>query len=425
MGRPKSESFAKEGEALRASFGQDLSLFDKLKGHKSRSSSFDEQRLERMGSHENDLLDLKAINKRLQPVSKKHVTFAEELCQVQWEDILQYTCPPTPIAYNIFRTRRVINYEEEEQLLTLSWDHALPYSSVDFGAAQLQMHSRMMHKAPTTPAPTTPAPTTTIAPSTSPAATTTEASATKSPAIAEEPFAVEEEEPEPITPEPTEIPKAFGQASVINNDARPNQRAKAKKPTMVYATIGILGVGVLCVFFILRRRRATANTPTLPHHHQRSQAGAYAKISNPHDPYDDVDDMDWDEDGWDEDVPATPRKRMSPDSHNPFSRSRVDTETEMPAPLSTPRAATDSAPIPAIPPPKASTPPPSTLNQPINPFAINHDVFSEFGMVPQVAKSTPPPLPAPAVDTKPSNLFSMEMDDQADASGWDDDDWAT
>ncbi|KDO31326.1 hypothetical protein SPRG_03942 [Saprolegnia parasitica CBS 223.65] len=153
MGRPKSDSFAKEGEALRSSFNQEKTLFDKLKAgvHKSRAGSFDEQRLSRMGSGDDlvvDLLDLKTFNHRLEAVAAsrkaKRVAFAEELCTTHYVDDLQYPCPLSSMPYNIFRTRRVISYEEEEQLLTLSWDNALPYSSVDFGAAVLQMHSRNM-----------------------------------------------------------------------------------------------------------------------------------------------------------------------------------------------------------------------------------------------------------------------------------------
>ncbi|OQR98491.1 hypothetical protein ACHHYP_08579 [Achlya hypogyna] len=151
MGRPKSDSFAKEGEVLRSSLAQDKSLFDKIKAgvHKSRASSFDEQCLSRAGSTElADLLDLQTFNHRLEAVAAsrkvKHVSFATELEHVAWLDETQYPCPESSIAYNIFRTRRVINYEEEEQLLTLAWDHSLPYSSVDFGAAMVQMYSRNM-----------------------------------------------------------------------------------------------------------------------------------------------------------------------------------------------------------------------------------------------------------------------------------------
>ncbi|OQR98420.1 hypothetical protein ACHHYP_20374 [Achlya hypogyna] len=278
---------------------------------------------------------------------------------------------------------------------------------------------------------TAPPPTTTQAPTTAttPAVTTARpALRTSAPTTSVGSDSLDgEASPATTTPPPQEV---------FNGDARPSGRAPRAKPTLMYATIGFFGFGVLCVFFILRRRRA----PGASAHTSRPQStsGAYAKLNNPHDPYDDVDDMDWDEESWDDAAPATPRKRLSPDAHNPFSRGRVAAS----APPATPRAAPPAIPPPAIPPPAPPVrPSASALSQPINPFAVNHDVFSEFGMVPQVAKATatPPasvksvaaPVAQPAA--KPatpvevpasSNLFAMEMDDHADASGWDDDEWA-
>ncbi|ETV87662.1 hypothetical protein, variant [Aphanomyces astaci] len=153
------------------------------------------------------------------------------------------------------------------------------------------------------------------------------------------------------------------------------------------------------------------------------------RLNNPHDPVDD-DDLDWQDDpelGSRSNAMAA-RKRLSPD-FNPFSRNQ-------PVP-STPKVV---PPLSASP----STPPPSEprvlprLHEPINPFAVNHDVFSEFNMVPQVkASAQPPPLILPPPSKRPpttafppppashSAIFSMEMDDQAegDATGWDEDDW--
>ncbi|KDO31334.1 hypothetical protein SPRG_03951 [Saprolegnia parasitica CBS 223.65] len=287
-------------------------------------------------------------------------------------------------------------------------------------------------EAPTTEAPTTPAPTTTQMVTTN--APTTASKATSRPALrTAAPVDGGDGLEEGDTTKPAGVLEGDENTVVVNNDARPSSnKNRATKPTMMYATIGFFGFGVLCVFLILRRRRSP--TSSSPRHHRPAAptAGTYAKLANPHDPYDDVDDMDWDEETWDDDAAtSTPRRRLSPDAHNPFSRGRPD-----PSPPMTPRSApvmetTMSAPvIPVLPPPAP------TLAQPINPFAVNHDVFSEFGMVPQVttATKTPPTSSSPPksqssppkpTTTPATNLFAMEMDDHADASGWDDDEWAT
>ncbi|EQC31724.1 hypothetical protein SDRG_10516 [Saprolegnia diclina VS20] len=297
--------------------------------------------------------------------------------------------------------------------------------------------------APTTEAPTTPAPTTTQIAATN-APTTASSKATSRPALrtaapigkatVDGGDGLEQGD----TTEPAGVLEGDENTVVVNSDARPsNNKNRAIKPTMMYATIGFFGFGVLCVFLILRRRRAP--TSSSPRHHRPAApasgtSGTYAKLSNPHDPYDDVDDMDWDEESWDDAAPSTPRRRLSPDAHNPFSRGRPDPSPPM-TPLSAPVMETTTS-VPVIP---VIPPPAPTLAQPINPFAVKHDVFSEFGMVPQVttATKTPPTSssppksalphsspPKPTTTAPATNLFAMEMDDHADASGWDDDEWA-
>ncbi|CAK4076217.1 unnamed protein product [Aphanomyces euteiches] len=165
MGRSsRADSFAKEGETLRASFNSAThdTIFDMLLKvtHAKSPSAFDDPGRPSSfidSSADYDMYDLMTFNHReplknkmatafMQKTKKKSVSFAEPVDSVEWVEDLQYKFPETPLPYSLFGTRRDIGYEEEEQLLAPAWSRALPYSAVDFGCFQMQMHSRSEHK---------------------------------------------------------------------------------------------------------------------------------------------------------------------------------------------------------------------------------------------------------------------------------------
>ncbi|KAF0691776.1 Aste57867_17047 [Aphanomyces stellatus] len=275
----------------------------------------------------------------------------------------------------------------------------------------------------TTPSPTTttPSPTTIKASPTttksSPKATTpSPTTTTASPATSKSTDATLDPIDEQTTPKP-----------VKPTDATMSESAKSggvKPPPTSYSTFVFVGFGLFCLLLIVRRRQVRAATPSASTGRPATGAsGSYAQLNNPHDPYDDGDDMDWQDDPEEGLTPAAPgRRRLSPD-FNPFARPNAAVAT----PKSVPPLQSISVPV-RLDPPTSSVP---KLNEPINPFAVNHDVFSDFGMVPQVKPSPavrpipPPPPPAIIQPSQNSSLFALEMDDHADedTAGWDEDDW--
>ncbi|CAK4677306.1 hypothetical protein LEN26_002417 [Aphanomyces euteiches] len=255
------------------------------------------------------------------------------------------------------------------------------------------------------------------------AITTTEAAAPSPPSEAAIPTGNHNGGDDKVDVEPDDEPTTTAKPTIpsVVNDS-----VKSKSPTKTtYTAVAFVGFGLLCLVVVLRRRQVRSATSSSSVNGRGSTSGAYAKISNPNDPYDDVDDMDWQDDPEEGLTPSksTGRRRLSPE-FNPFSRSSVP-----PTPKATPTIT--SPPPPPVAPQVVETR--SKLHEPINPFAMNHDVFSDFDMVPQVKASIkpipPPPASQPMVQqqavTQPtsSSIFSMDELADDDTTGWDEDDW--
>ncbi|KAG9405757.1 hypothetical protein AC1031_003672 [Aphanomyces cochlioides] len=153
-----------------------------------------------------------------------------------------------------------------------------------------------------------------------------------------------------------------------------NDSVKSKSPTKTtYTAVAFVGFGLFCLVVVLRRRQVRSATSSSSVNGRGSTSGAYAKINNPNDPYDDVDDMDWQDDPEEGLTPSksTGRRRLSPE-FNPFSRASVP-----PTPKATPTITSPPPPpvAPQVAEPRAVETL-SKLHEPINPFAMNHDVFS-------------------------------------------------
>ncbi|ETW10226.1 hypothetical protein, variant [Aphanomyces invadans] len=160
---------------------------------------------------------------------------------------------------------------------------------------------------------------------------------------------------------PEEPSTKHGKPSAVNESARGSSH---HGPATSYTTLALVGFSLLCVFIVLRRRHLRGSTTSGASTGRPSSSGNYAKLSNPHDPVDDDDDLDWQDDP--ELGSSTGRKRLSPD-FNPFSRNQPVPSTPKSVP---PLSTTPSSPPPC--PPRCM----SRLHEPINPFAVNHDVFS-------------------------------------------------